>query len=159
MPMIDLAEILKDLRDTDPILMAVLGAAFLGVCAWTGSIFASTRSKRPKRTRSRGRVKPGQPVAPRIAAGDLGSLVEALRPDDRDVLGQDLARLIEKHRNKRFLAFVVVRRDAVSPISFAFLYQALRAQTRPTAEVDEFQISVRDASELLKACTPESAHS
>jgi hypothetical protein len=159
MPVIDLSEILKDLQNTDPILMAVLGAAFLGVCAWTGSIFVSTRSKRPKRTMSRGPVKPGKPVTPRLAASDLGTLVEALRPDDRHALGQDLARLIEKHRNKRFLAFVVVRRDAVSPMSFTFLYQALRAQTRPTAEVHEFQITVRDASELLKACTAESAHS
>ena len=39
-----------------------------------------------------------------------------------------------------------------SPISFAFLYQALRAQNRPISEVHEFQISVRDANELLRAC-------
>ena len=126
------------------------------MCAWTASIFASTRSKSPKRSRSRGQVKLGQPVAPRVASGSLGTLVEALRPEDRQALGQDLARLIEKHRNKRFLAFVVVRRDAVSPISFAFLYQALRAHNRRTAEVHEFQITVRDATELLRACTPES---
>jgi hypothetical protein len=157
--MIDWSAILKDLQDTDPIMLAVLGAAFLGICAWTASIFVSTRSRRSGRTMSRGRVKPGQPIAPRMAAGQLGTLVEALRPEDRDALGEDLARLIEKHRNKRFLAFVIVRRDTVSPISFAFLYQALRAQNRPTTDVHEFQITVRDANELLRACTAEPARS
>ena len=155
--MIDVSEILRDLENTDPILMAVLGTALAGVCAWTASIYASTRSRSPKRSRSRGRVKRGQPAAPRVAPGNLGTLVEALRPDDRQTLGQDLVRLIERHRNKRFLAFVVVRRDAVSPVSFIFLYQALRAHNRPTAEVHEFHISARDANELLQACTPESA--
>jgi hypothetical protein len=155
--MIDASEILRDLEDTDPILIAAVGTALLGVCAWTASVFASTRSKSPKRSMSRGKVKPGEPVAPRIGPGNLGTLVDALRPDDRQALGQDLVRLVERHRNKRFLAFVVVRRDIVSPVSFTFLYQALRANNRPTAEVHEFQISVRDATELLRACAPESA--
>ena len=151
--LISASELLKEIEDTDPILMAVLGTAFLGVCAWSASIFASTRSARAKRTMSRGKLKGGRPAAPRIEPGNLGMLVEALRPDDRRTLGQDLLRLIETHRNKRFLAFVIVRRDAVSPVSFAFLYQALRSQDRPIAKVFEFQISVRDATELYHACT------
>jgi len=40
----------------------------------------------------------------------------------------------------------------VSPITFAFLYQALRSQNRPITEVHEFQVSVRDANEILRAC-------
>ena len=61
-------------------------------------------------------------------------------------------RLIERHRNKRFQAFVVVTRTNVNPLTFAFLYQALRAQSRPITEVHEFQVSVRDANEILRAC-------
>jgi hypothetical protein len=157
MLMIDALEILKDLEDTDPILLTVLGTAFLAVCAWTASIFVSTQSKSSNRTRRRGPVKIGEPRAPRIAPGNLGTLVEALQPADRDALGEDLARLIQKHRNKRFLAFVVVQRENVGPVSFAFLYQALRAHNRPISEIHEFQISVRDATELLRACSPESS--
>src|SRR5260221_6441969 len=117
--MIDASEILKELEDTDPIRLTVLGTAFLAVCTWTASIFVSTQSKGPKRTMGRGKVKVGGPKAPRIAPGNLGTLVEALQPADRDALGQDLARLIQKHRNKRFLAFVVVQRENVGPVSFA----------------------------------------
>jgi hypothetical protein len=153
--MIDASEILKELEDTDPILLGVLGTAFVAVCAWTASIFVSTHSRTSKRSRSRGRVKIGEPKAPRIASGNLATLVEALQPADRDALGQDLARLIQKHRNKRFLAFVVVQRENVGPVSFAFLYQALRSHNRPVAEIHEFQISVRDATELLRACSSE----
>jgi len=40
----------------------------------------------------------------------------------------------------------------VSPITFAFLYQTLRSQNRPITDVHEFQVSVRDASEILRAC-------
>jgi hypothetical protein len=156
-PMINASEVLKTLEDTDPILMAVLGTAMLGVCAWSATIFAATRSKRTGRTRSRGKVKHGPPRAAGMAQANLGALVEALRADDRHGLGHDLVRLIEGHRNKRFQTFVVVRRATVSPVSFAFLYQTLRAHNRPTAEVHEFQISVRDANELLRACTAESA--
>jgi hypothetical protein len=153
--MIDTSDILSDLRNASPVLLAVVGAALLGVFAWTGSVFASRGTRRARRSKrsSQAKSKRRRPVAPGLAPGDLGRLVEALRPGDRHALGQDLERLIQKHRNKRFLAFVVVRRDAVSPLSFTFLYQALRARDRRTAEVDEFQITVRDANELLRACT------
>jgi hypothetical protein len=92
--MIDASEILKELEDTDPILLGVLGTAFVAVCAWTASIFVSTQSRTSKRTKGRGKVKVGEPKAPRIAPGNLATLVEALQPADRDALGQDLARPI-----------------------------------------------------------------
>jgi hypothetical protein len=82
--MIDASEILKELEDTDPILLGALGTAFLP-CAR------------------------------------------------------------------------VVQRENVGPATFAFLYQALRSHNRPIAEIHEFQISVRDATELLRACSSESS--
>ena len=155
--MISGSEVLKILKDTDPILMAVLGAALLGVCAWTVTIYISTQARRKLRGVGHGKVKPGQPIAPPITQSHLAALVDALRTDNREALGQDLVRLIERHRNKRFRTFVIVTRGNVSPVTFLFLYQALRARNRLTAEVQEFQISLRDAHELLKACTTESA--
>ena len=82
----------------------------------------------------------------------MAPLVDAIAFSDRQILGDDLARLIERHRNKRFLAFVVVTRANVNPMTFAFLYQTLRSQNRPITDVHEFQVSVRDASEILRAC-------
>jgi hypothetical protein len=155
--MISGSEILKILKGTDPILMAVLGAALLGVCAWTTTIYMSTQARQKRRGVGRGKVKPGRPVAPPITQSSLAALVEALRADNREALGKDLVRLIERHRNKRFQTFVIVTRGNVSPVTFLFLYQALRARDRLTAEVQEFHISLRDAHELLKACTTESA--
>jgi hypothetical protein len=155
--MISGSEVLKILKDTDPILMAVLGAALLGVCAWTMTIYMSTQVRQKQRGVGHRKVKPGQPIAPHITQSHLAALVDALRADNREALGQDLVRLIERHRNKRFRTFVIVTRGNVSPVTFLFLYQALRARNRLTAEVQEFQISLRDAHELLKACNTESA--
>jgi hypothetical protein len=155
--MIDASEILKELEDTDPILLGVLGTAFVAVCAWTASIFVSTQSRTSKRTKGRGKVKVGEPKAPRIAPGNLATLVEALQPADRDALGQDLARPIQKHRNKRFLAFVVVQRENVGPGHFrvplsgpALAQQADRGNPR-ISDVGAH------ATELLRACSSESS--
>jgi hypothetical protein len=147
------SNLVKDIEDTDPIVIAMVGAALLCVCAWSASIFVSRRAKKGRRS-TRERMRPGPAAPPRLTQDSLSPLVEALRPADRETLGADLARLIERHRNKRFLAFAVVTRTSVSPFTFAFLYQVLRPRSRPIAEVHEFQIAVRDASELLKACSP-----
>jgi hypothetical protein len=156
--MITVADILQDIEDTDPIIIAAVATALLGVCAWTASIYLSIRSKQEGRGRRRGKVRRGNAAPPRVTQENLAPLVRALKPHERQVLGDDVAKLLERHRNKRFLAFVVVTRTNITPYSFAFLYHALRAQSRPIGEVHEFQISVRDANEILKACLTEESH-
>ena len=154
---LSLSNVLQDLGDTDPIIIAAVGTALLGVGAWSASILVSRRSSRERRS-GRGRVRRGGAAQPRVTPESLAPLVDAIKPADRQTLGDDLARLIERHRNKRFLAFVVVTRTNVNPFTFAFLYQALRPQSRPMTEVHEFQVSVRDANEILRACLAKQSH-
>ena len=153
---LNFSAVLQDVEDTDPIIIAAVGTALLGVCAWSASILVSRRSKREGRKRVK--VRRGAPATPRMTQEALGPFVDAIKSGDRQVLGDDLARLIERHRNKRFLAFVVVTRTNVHPFTFAFLYQALRAQSRPMTDVHEFQVSVRDANEILRACLTNQSH-
>jgi len=148
---LSISNVIQDVKETDPIIIAAVGTALLGVCAWSASILVSRRSKGDG-GRRRVRVRRGKAAEPRVTQDALGPLVDAIKPHERQILGDDLARLIDRHRNKRFLAFVVVTRTNVNPFTFAFLYQALRAQNRPMTEVHEFQVSVRDANELLRAC-------
>jgi hypothetical protein len=149
---LNFSAVLQDIEDTDPIILAAVGTALLGVCAWSASIFISRKSMKEGRRKNRGRVRRGTAAPPRVTQDAMGPLVDAIRFSDRQVLGDDLVRLLERHRNKRFQAFVVVTRTNVNPITFAFLYQALRAQNRPVTDVHEFQVAVRDINEILRAC-------
>jgi hypothetical protein len=145
------SHVLQDIKETDPIILAAVGVVLLGVGAWSVSILVS-RLSRGERRKGRGRRRRSVAAPPRVSQEALAPLVAAIKDADRRTLGDDLARLIERHRNKRFLAFVVVTRTNVNPFTFAFLYQAFRAQSRSMQEVHEFQVSVRDANEILRAC-------
>ena len=149
---VNFSAVLQDIEDTDPIILAAVGTALLGVCAWSASIFISRQSMKEGSRKDRGRVRRGTAAPPRVTHDAMGPLVDAIKFSDRQVLGDDLVRLLERHRNKRFQAFVVVTRSNVNPLTFAFLYQALRAQNRPVTEVHEFQVAVRDINEILRAC-------
>ena len=150
--LLNFSNLLRDIEEADPLIIAFVVTALLGVCAWSISIFISRQSRSKGGRRRRGRVRRGTAAPPRVTQGAMGPLVDAIKVSDRQTLGDDLVKLIERHRNQRFQAFVVVTRANVSPITFAFLYQALRAQNRPITEVHEFQVSVRDANEILRAC-------
>ena len=150
--LLDFSSVLQDIEDTHPAIIAIVVTILIGVCAWSISIYISRQSKSKSSRRRRGKVRRGTAAPPRVTQGTMAPLVDAIKPSDRQILGDDLVRLIERHRNKRFMAFVVVTRANVSPITFAFLYQALRSQNRPITEVHEFQVSVRDANEILRAC-------
>jgi hypothetical protein len=150
--LLNFSNVLRDIQDADPVIIGVVVTTLLGVCAWSVSIFVSRQSSSKGGRRRRGRVRRGKGAPPRVTQGAMAPLVDAITFSDRQMLGDDLARLIERHRNKRFLAFVVVTRANVNPMTFAFLYQTLRSQNRPITDVHEFQVSVRDANEILRAC-------
>ena len=150
--LLNFSNLLKDIEDTHPVIIAVVVTTLLGVFAWSISIYVSRQTRSKGGRRRRGRVRRGTAAPPRVTQGSMGPLVEAIQSSDRQTLGDDLVRLIDRHRNKRFQAFVVVTRANVNPVTFAFLYQTLRSQNRPITEVHEFQVAVRDANEILRAC-------
>ena len=149
---LNFSNLLKDIEDTHPVIIAVVVTMLLGVVAWSISIYISRQSRSKGGRRRRGRVRRGTAAPPRVTQSAMGPLVDAIQYSDRQTLGDDLVKLIERHRNKRFQAFVVVTRANVNPVTFAFLYQTLRSQNRPITEVHEFQVAVRDANEILRAC-------
>jgi hypothetical protein len=150
--LLDFSNVLKDIEETHAVIIALVVTALLGVCAWSISIYVSRQTKSKGGRRRRGRVRRGKAAPPRVTQSAMGPLVDAIKFSDRQALGDDLVKLIERHRNKRFQAFVVVTRANVNPLTFAFLYQTLRSQNRPITEVHEFQVSVRDANQILRAC-------
>jgi hypothetical protein len=150
--LLNFSNILEDVEETHPAIIAIVATILIGVCAWSISIYISRQSKSNGSRRRRGKVRRGTAAPPRVTQGAMAPLVDAIKPSDRQILGDDLVKLIERHRNKRFTAFVVVTRANVNPITFVFLYQALRSENRPMTEVHEFQVSVRDANEILRAC-------
>jgi len=150
--LLNFSNVLRDIEDADPVILGFVVTLLVGACAWSISIFVSRQSKSKGGRKRRGRVRRGAAAPPRVTQDAMAPLVDAITPADRQILGDDLVKLVERHRNKRFLAFVVVTRANVNPITFAFLYRTLRSQNRPITQVHEFQVSVRDANEILRAC-------